>query len=221
MPAIPLIVAGASVAGSVYQAKKAGEVANAQKQLVGQQSALANEIAGFAQNQHSMAQPALSKAMQYYMQLATGNRGMINSALAPDRAALTDTYKGAEQGLLARTAPGPGRDRAIAELYRQRAGQLGLMPFQAKQSAIGNLGQIGQNLTSNALDAYGRAGSALTGASQSGANWQRAQSDASDRWGGVVSGSGDLAMGAYDWYRRSRGGQGGMAGLPGGSSGYF
>lgn len=204
MPAIPLIVGGVSAASSAWQAHKAGQVAGSQQQLMGQQSNLANEIGSFARGQSSMAQPALNKAMQYYMTLANGNRGAIDSALAPERAQITDNYAGAEKGLNARLAAGPQRDRAIADLYKQRAGQLGLMPLQARAGAVENLGKMGQGLAGNALNAYSGASSALNGASNTGRNYMEAQSNSNKMWNSTINSGRDLAMGAYDWYKRSR-----------------
>lgn len=199
MPAVPLIISGAV---SAYSAYKQGKTADAQKQIMGQQSGLANEIGSFARGQSTMAQPALSKAMQYYTTLATGNRGAIDAQLASERAQTVDTYAGAEKGLINHTAAGPSRDRAIADLYKQRAGQLGIMPFQARQNAVGQLGSMGQSLAGNAIRGYEGAGSALTGASNTGENYAKSQNGALQSWNNVAANAGKV----WDWYNKSRNG---------------
>lgn len=201
MPAVPIIGLGISAVSAYKSAKNASSMANSQKDLMRQQSGLSNEMASFAREQHTMAEPALQKAMQYYMQLATGNRAAIQGQLAPDIARLTETYRGAERGLEAKTAPGPSRDRAIAELYRQRAGQLGIMPFEARRSAVGDMAQLGGQRMNAALDAYGRAGSALTGASQAGTQAFNMGERASDRYGSMISAGTQAAQDAWNWYR--------------------
>lgn len=221
MPAaIPLVVAGISAYSSYRQAKSAGKAADSQKALMGQQSGLANEMSGFARNQMSFSQPALQKAMQHYMTLVSGGRGALNSEIAPDVNAATESYRGAERGMTSSMAPGPRRDRALAELYRSKAGTIGMMPFQAKQNAYVGLENAGNNGMTLAMDAYRGAGSALSGASSTGSNYLTAQQNASNKWGSMVSSLGDLGMGAYDWYRKSRT-PGGYPGLPGGTSGKF
>ena len=218
MPAIPLITAGVSAYSAYKAAKSQSKAAGEQKALMNHQSALANEMSGFARNQYSSAQPAMQKAMQHYMQLATGNRAAISSAIAPERNAMTESYRGAERGMESQLAPGPARDRAIAELYRQRAGNLGVMPFQARNAAFGNLAQMGQQGVDNSLRAYSGAGSALTGASNTGVNYMNANNQAQQGYQNLIANVGKFGTSIYDIYRRRRAGGGGMPGMPGGST---
>lgn len=213
MPAIPLIVMGVSAASSAYQAHKSGQVAKQgmqmQQGMIDKQSGLANEISNFARGQMDLGGPAMRKAMEHYYKLASGSRGDIGSELAPDINAVTEASRGAERGLTARMGAGPGRDRAIADLYRQRAGQIGLMPFQARQNAFGQLGTMGQNLYQGAQSAYGGAASALTGASTSTANLagynNQAQANSNQQWGNIVNSAGSMAM---DYYKNKYGSTG-------------
>ena len=213
MPAIPLIVMGVSAATSAYQARKQGQAnkqaIGLQQQQLDRQSALGQEISGFARNQMNMGGPALQKAMEYYTKLATGDRAAIGSQLAPDIAAVTEASGGAERGLTARMAAGPGRDRAIADLYRQRAGQIGLMPFQARANANQQLGTMGQNLMQGAQNAYGAASNAFSNAgyqaTNTGASISGAQRESNQMWGGIINNAGSLAM---DWYKNRYGNTG-------------
>lgn len=218
MPAIPIVTGGISLLNGIMGARAAGKAAksqqgiqNSQMDLMRQQTGLSNELSSFARNQHTLAEPALSKAMQYYMQLATGNRGAIQGAIAPDVAQLQETYRGAERGIR-RSMGGASRDRAIADLYRQRAGQLGILPFQARQAAIGNMEQAGNQRMQNALSLYQGANSALTGAAYSGSASSRTGAEAADRrdnaagqWGNAITGGGIFGQSIYDWYRNRSG----------------
>lgn len=206
MPAVPLIGMGISAYMSYKQAKSMGKMAAGQEALMGKQTGLSDELATFARGQHTMAEPALNKAMQYYMQLAAGNRGKIDETLAPDRAALNETYRGAERGLTSRMAAGPSRDRAIAELYRSRAGQLGLMPMMARTNAMGALNSMGSDAMQRALQGYGQAGNALTGASNTGYNAMTARNQANQAWGDFAGNMTKVGTGIYDWWKRRQGG---------------
>ena len=160
-----LIAAAPGIASGViglFGNRKSG----AEKQLeanTAQQSQMANMISQIAQNQHSMAGPALNKAMQYYTTLASGNRGALNSALAPERNQMMEAYKGAERGMTSRMERGPSQERAVAELYRQRAGQSAMMPMMAKNAAFGNLAGLGTDILREGNQLYGTAGSILSG----------------------------------------------------------
>jgi hypothetical protein len=134
--------------------------------LAGQQSQLARTISDIAGKNFSMAQPALAKAMSYYQTLATGNRGAVNGLLAPQYGQVTDYYRGAEKGIESRSPAGPQRERAIAELYRQKAGQLGMMPMQARSDAVGKLGEMGTSLNQSGLQGYGLSAAALNSSGQ-------------------------------------------------------
>lgn len=158
---VPIIAAGISAGASLLGNRKTA----AEKAMEGnarQQGAMASQIATMARQQHTIAGPALNKAMQHYMQLAGGNRAQLQGAMAPEMNMLMDTYKGAQMGT-ERMAPGPQRDHAIAELYRQKAGQMGMMPMQARQQAFGQLGSMGMDLNQGANQMYGMAGNVLGG----------------------------------------------------------
>lgn len=218
MPAIPIIGLGISAFSAYKQAKAQGDAAAAQRDMMQRQSALANEIGGFARQQMSFGQPAMQKAMQHYMTLATGNRGAINAELAPERAGLTDTYRGAEQGMTARMAAGPERDRAIAQLYRQKAGALGVMPFQARSAAFSGLEGLGKFATQQGGELYGKAGTALTGASETGVRASDMTNREYSSYGDLISSGTKAASQVYDWYKNRQ--SGGMSPTGPYASGY-
>jgi len=162
------IMGGTSLAGGLMNRgnkKQDQQMMLMQQQQAQRQSSLANTISGFANKQFTMGEPAMQKAMQYYSSLLSGGRGGMQSAIAPEVGMINDNYRGAERGMMARMAPGGVRDNAIADLYRQRTGQIGSLGHTARSGAVQNLGNIGQGLIGNALNAYGAAGNALSGAS--------------------------------------------------------
>lgn len=214
MPAIPLIGMGISAYSAYRQQKSQGQNANAQRDLMRQQSGLANEMGRFAKQQHSMAEPALNKAMQHYMTLATGSRGAIGAEIAPEVNSITEASRGAERGMDRSMAAGPQRDRAIAELYRQRAGQIGMLPFAARQNAFQSMEQAGNNRMAAAMEGYRGAGAALTGAGNTGV---QANAIGNQRWNSIneaIQYGQQGAQGAYDWYSGSRTPKQSMFGLP-------
>jgi hypothetical protein len=173
---------GLNLWGAISGSRAANDAADIQKQLYQQQAAMARQLAGLGQSQIATSQPALNKALAYYTNLAAGNRASINSTLAPDRAQLAETYKGAQRGVEARTAQGPQRDRAIAELMRQQAGQSGLMPFMARGQANEQLAGLGNRGLDRAVTAFAGASGGLKEAG-SAANMMAAnQQNASNAW---------------------------------------
>lgn len=205
MPAIPLVAMGISAFSAYKQAKAQGKIANAQTSMMGKQSALSNEISGFARNQMNMSQPALSQAMKHYMTLATGNRNALQMETAPERNSMAESYRGAEQGINSKLT-GPARDRAIAELYRGKAGNMGMLAINARNGAFGNLSKQGGQQADLSATLFGSAGNTLTGAARIGDSASATRTDANNAWSGLISDGTKAATGAYDWYKRSQGG---------------
>jgi len=115
---------------------------------------------GDAQKTFRGANTQFNQAGDYYNRILSGNRGALDSVLAPDRAAITDTYRGAEKGL--DRLQGGTRDLAFAELNRDRAGKLALLPSMARTAAAGGALDAGQGLTGVAGSQAGT-GTTLTG----------------------------------------------------------
>jgi hypothetical protein len=91
----------------------------------------------------------------YYRALIGGNRSAMQGAIAPERQQINATYEGAEEG--AKRMRGPARDRAIAKLRLQKAGQVGTLPYQARRDAVNAAGQRADNQTALAGGLYSRA----------------------------------------------------------------
>ena len=140
------IAMAASAAASAYSAHKQGQLAEgqlAQQQgVLDQQTALSKRLGGYAADSYEMSKPALQQAMNYYRTVANGSRSAINETNAPQIAQVQDIYKGAA-GNIPYQMRGPQKDMALADLNRQKAGQLSMMPIQAKQNGVTNLANLG------------------------------------------------------------------------------
>lgn len=206
---VPIIAAGISAGASLLGNRKT----SAEKSLEAtnkQQSALAGQVAAMARQQHTLAGPALQKAMQYYTGLASGNTGSINSLLAPDRAALMQTYAGAQKGMDT-MAPGASKDRASAALAQQKAGQLGLMPMQARNQSFEKLAGMGGNIMEGANSLLGTAGNIMTGQAYGASVLGGMQRQRQQGWQNLGSSIGNIFM---PWIQGRFGNKGptGMAG---------
>lgn len=160
MKAMPWIIKGGSaIAGSLLGKKLSGPSKEQQAGMTGAQNAI-NTLGSYAQPLMSqgfgMAQRGgqnLDAATNYYMGVM-GNRGQALSHLAPEISNTLDFYRGSA-GKIGRNLQGGSRDYALAELERQKVGQIaGLVPA-ARRTAAEGLGDLGGR--------YGALGSAFTG----------------------------------------------------------
>lgn len=123
---------------------RGGEGAGAFSKLMGagdQQAQQGNQLAGPVNN--------------YYRALIGGNRAALQGAVAPERQQINATYEGAEEG--AKRMRGPARDRALAKLRLQKAGQVGTLPYTARRDAAAAAGNLAQSQTGAAASIYARA----------------------------------------------------------------
>lgn len=154
IPFIPLIASGVSAGVGLYQQHKANQQ---QQPLMQSATDLAKQQAGQGRQLFNFGMPLLERSAGYYGSLLSGNRASVQRTLAPTIAQMTDVYTGAERNL-SRMTPGAGRDEAIANLNKQRAGAIGGLPFQARQGAADALTNIGSSATGGGVNATGSAG---------------------------------------------------------------
>jgi hypothetical protein len=140
----------------------------AQTAGMNQQTGMAKTLQDFSKNQFTMSGPAQKMALDYYTKLATGNRGTINEALAPEYGQISDIYRGGMAGAQSRMAPGPIRDQAIADMQRQKSGQMAMLPMQARAGGMKSLADFGQAGAQAGMQALSGA-SWMTSAASSGA----------------------------------------------------
>lgn len=81
-------------------------------------------------------------ASRFFGQLLSGDRSALRQAVAPERAEITDLFRGARRRVEAETRGGV-RDLAVAELARGEAGRQSLLLPEARRAAAGSLAQLG------------------------------------------------------------------------------
>lgn len=87
-------------------------------------------------------QQNLAGAGDYYRKILSGSRSTTQAALAPETNTVMDYYRGA-QGKAQREMRGGVRDTAVAELDRQRVGNLAMQAPMARAGAAQGAGQVG------------------------------------------------------------------------------
>jgi len=162
--AIPAIKIGGGLIGSWLGSKLnknpvgGGQVAQPSEQTYGRTPEAAgaySKLMGAADQTAQQGSQLTGPVNNYYRSLISGNRSAMQGAIAPERQQINSTYEGAEEG--AKRMKGPARDRAIAKLRLQKAGQVGTLPYQARRDAVNAAGQLGQNQTALAGGLYDRA----------------------------------------------------------------
>lgn len=153
---------------------------------------------GDAQKQFGQANTSLDQSANYFSPLLRGGRAAIDQTLAPERAGITETYRGAGKALEQSGMRGGTRDVAGAELNRDRAAKLALLPSAARQGAASAMLQVGQTQGNMAATQAGTAANLFGNATQakgvSGSGYNALLGDATDRWktqnaaGGVAGG---------------------------------
>lgn len=154
----------------------------------------------------------------YYAPMLSGSRSALMQATAPERAHITDTYRGAEKGL--RDIRGGTGELARAELNRDRAGKLALLGPSARAAAANGMmqvggarGQLGATQAGVGSSLFGQAVGAKGGATSAygtlfgGANYRDAQQAQFNNQAG--SGIGSMIFDAV----KSQGKKGGAGGV--------
>lgn len=174
-PVVPFIPMIASAVGGIIGGKKATKAAETrtpeeQTALTGAQGA-GTTLAGQGAGQFSSGtgliqsgQTSLAAPTSYFSRLLSGNRALQSQAIAAPRAAIQDTYAGAERGLERSGVRGAARDVAKADLAKQQAGQISSLITGVQPGAAAAMTQIGQTSIGQGSALTGQ-GAAATGAS--------------------------------------------------------
>lgn len=183
---IPLLAAaGIGAAGSALSGWLSGRQTDEQKAMWKAQldatkanAGRADQLGQWGQSQYNLAMPALTQAQSYWSSAAGfGGSGKLLQQLQPQATQINDTYTGA-LGNAMRSLGGAQRARAIAELNRQRAGQIGNLYPQARFDAVKQLGQFGQT----GVDSAGRLmGGAIGGGDSAAGNYRSLYGQATDQ----------------------------------------
>lgn len=115
-----------------------GGASTQQSAAMRQTAQAAPQLMGAGQQTTAAGVQGATTAQNYYKSLLSGGRAGLTAATAPESAAALDYYKGAE-GKVTNTMRGGGRDMALAELDRQKVGQLAVLPAQARAGAAQGL----------------------------------------------------------------------------------
>lgn len=166
-PALPWIMKGASLVGGMLAGKKAQSSAmqRSPEELAALQAATGAGQGLMRQGQtlSETGLPAAKNALSYYGTLLRGDRGAMSLATAGPRAALTDTYRGAERSLEHSGVRGAQKDVASAELSRDRASKISSLITGVQPGAAAALMDGGTNLIGQGNTAMGNAGSLFSG----------------------------------------------------------
>lgn len=171
-------------------------------QAVGQLSAplfqTGMNVMGQAPGQYQQAGQNLGAASNYYRNILSSRQGARES-LAPEMTTALDFYRGAERKTR-RTMQGGSRDYALAELDRQKVGQLaGMLPAARRGAAEGALnvggayGDIGSNLlyggsqlTGQGLNAASTAAYINSGLFNQASQIREQEGEGGKAWGGIL-----------------------------------
>lgn len=156
MKAIPMV---GSLVGGLFGKKLSGPSKEQQAGMDASQQA-SKLLSGYSQPLMSQGMGAVQQGMgnlgaaSRYYQGVMGSRGQALSHLNPEITQILDFYRGGS-GSINRNLRGGSRDYALAEMQREKTGQLASLVPNARRDAAGNLGQLG--------GVYGQLGTALSG----------------------------------------------------------
>lgn len=156
MPATA-VIGGTALVGSYLNyrgAKNASKRTPEEQNALTAQTGVANQLRDQSSSLFRMGTPALSQAGRYYSTLASGNRGAMTQALAPEIEQTNQVYGGTRRSL-ARFLRGPDRDYQMGELERQRAGSVASLFREGRTNAVARLLDYGQGTTATATSALG------------------------------------------------------------------
>jgi len=142
---------GAMLAGSMLGKKLSGPSKDQKSAMAGTQAAgdqvgaMAPPLMKTGQEMTQAGGATLAGAGDYYKNILS-NRQSARESLAPEMQGALEFYKGAE-GKAKRTMRGGSRDYAVAELDRQKVGQMaGMLPAARAMAAQGAAGVGGQQV---------------------------------------------------------------------------
>lgn len=170
----------------------AGFLSKATLSSLGQALKLRDTQAAQGAQQYGFGTPVLGQATGYYQRLLSGNRAETTAAVAPEASAISDVYAGAQRGL-ARSAPGPLRDVATADLNRERAGKIAGLVAGVRPGAASALTQIGEGAIGRGMGGTaGAAGTTLDAAGRIGSLFQTQSQAEQAKSGSAGQGAGKV-----------------------------
>lgn len=161
-PALPWIAKGGSMLLGALGGKKAQSSAQQrspeeQQALQGEQGA-ASDLSQLGGGLVSQGAPLTRQSSNYFSTLLRGSRSAQAMATAAPRAAIGETYAGAERGLDRSGVRGAVRDTQAGELARERASRISSLVTGVQPAAAEQLGAMGSDMTRTGGAAIGDAG---------------------------------------------------------------
>jgi hypothetical protein len=161
------------------------------------QTGLADQLKTQGGEMFRTGMPAVGQGLSYYQTLLNGSRGAMTQAVAPETAAISDVYRGAENALVRSGVTGAARDEQRGELNRERAGRIAGLIGGVRPRAADAATGTGLSLASGATGAGMGAGHLYSGLIGAGTRNRElgnaAAYDASSSIGAIVA---DLVKGA-------------------------
>lgn len=215
--AAPYIAQGAGALWGYLSSRNKAKKAEAERQrALGGAQGVSDLLTSQGTQLSRYAMPGVNQSLSYYQTLLGGNRARMAQATAGPRAAITDTYRGAERNLEHSGIQGASRDLASAELNRDRASRIAALTTGVQPAAAAAVGDLSTNILAQGGQRLGAAGQLWSGLLSHGTDWASA---ANAQQAAAGSQLGSVIFDAAGAYARSRGaGGGGYAGM--GTPGY-
>lgn len=200
--AVPFAIKAGSMIGGALLGKKLSGPSPQQntamqgaQQAAGQVGQYASPLVQSGLSTIGQGRGYLNQAGNYYGNILS-NRRSAREALAPELKTTMDFYAGASNKA-GRTLRGGARDYALAELDRQKVGNMAMMLPQARAQAaegVGNLASSaiygGSNLVGSGVGAAGQAANIYGNLFNNATTVRNQQGEGGKAWGGFL---GDLA----------------------------
>lgn len=145
------------------------------QQIEQQQLNLSEKQQDQAQVNYDKMQKLLQPAISYNSKIASGSRGDLLTALAPQLANISQGKAQAKGQIMEQVGPGAARDVALAQNDISAAGQAASLKNSSFTSALDKLANIGSGLGSFSLNETGAALSGLSGAGNTANTVMQAQ----------------------------------------------
>ena len=155
MPAVPAIIGAGGAIGSAllgsHAASSAMQMSPQEQAAYTSQTNLANQMQGQGAQLFGKAMPALTNTLNYYQTLmGKGGRTAAYAATAPAAENVSSVYGGAANNLLRSGVQGGERDTALADLNREKAGQMSRLVTGVQPMAAQGLAGLGTSLLGGA-----------------------------------------------------------------------
>jgi hypothetical protein len=202
------ILGGLTAASGGFGSGSGGDLTGAAADSIKQQSELSKSLAGYSKDQYELSRPAQTQALGLYSKLASGNRGEVNAAIAPQLNTINEQWRGNQSHLEQQGIRGGARDAGIMEANRMKTMQMGMLPMQARMDANDKLGTMGLQGTGQGLQGLSGAAGANASAMRGLADLQSEQNRQKEIRAGKIGAFGrsmsDLLM---PWLMGQRGGK--------------